>query len=124
MAIKNLRKFMQTHAKVVGNCKVFNKRNGRGKKTDMSIDELVTQESRFITLVVPRGEDGSVNHAVCVVDDLVFDSTQEVALKLTTETLDWICGGSGMKEIKEAYRFNQACGRKDKYTPEGSTKNW
>ena len=90
----------------------------------MSIDDLVTQESRFITLVVPRGEDGSVNHAVCVVDDLVFDSTQEVALKLTAETLDWICGGSGMKEIKEAYRFNHGHGTKEKYKPKGSTRNW
>ena len=46
-------------------------------------------------MVVPQGKDDSVGHAVCVVDDLIFDSTQKYALKLTKESLDWICGAGG-----------------------------
>ena len=53
--------------------------------------------TEFPTVVVPQGRDGSVNHAVCIVDDLVFDSTQPKALKLCRETLDWVCGGQWMQ---------------------------
>jgi hypothetical protein len=68
----------------------------------------------YPTVLVLVGNDGSVNHAVTVVDDLIFDSTQEFALKLTMESLDWICGPLGMKDIGETYRFSRPHGTKEK----------
>ena len=61
----------------------------------------------YPTLVIPSGNDGSTGHAVCVVDDLIFDSTQENALKLCRESLDWICWKHGCKDIYYANRFQQ-----------------
>ena len=61
----------------------------------MTVESLVQEKSTFPTVVIPRGYDMSVNHAVCVVDDLVFDSTQLKALCLFKETFDGICGDNG-----------------------------
>ena len=59
-------------------------------------------------VVVLRGMDNSISHAVTVIDDLVFDSTQEYALKLTMESLDFIClQFKGVGSIQEAYHFCQ-----------------
>ena len=53
------------------------------------------------------GKDAGVNHAVCVVDDLIFDSTQHFALKLCRESFDWICGDGGCEGIYFAIHFNR-----------------
>ena len=78
------------------------------KKTlKMTVEQLVNNKTIYTTLVVPTGNDGSTGHAVCVVDDLIFDSTQENALKLCRESLDWVCGRYGCKELYIAMRFYQ-----------------
>ena len=51
-----------------GNCK-------RNKKKEMTIDNLLQDKKPIPTVVVSQGQDDSVGHAVCVVDDLIFDST-------------------------------------------------
>jgi hypothetical protein len=64
--------------------------------------------------VIPKGKDKSVNHAMCAIDDLIFDSTQCLALKLTHSTLDWVCGEKegdnkekvGCEDIYGALCFN------------------
>ena len=56
-------------------------------------------------IVILVGNDGSMNHAVTVVDDLIFDSTQTYALKKTKESLDWICGAKGFRVMHHAYHF-------------------
>jgi hypothetical protein len=58
-------------------------------------------------LIIPLGRDKSLNHAVCVIDDLIFDSTQEFALKLKKKSLDWICGDDGVLMIDGAIRFTR-----------------
>ena len=62
------------------------------KKTHMSTHELIQVRTPYPTLVIPKGKDKSVNHAICVINDLIFDSTQHLALKLSHSTLDWVCG--------------------------------
>ena len=42
-----------------------------------------------------------------MVDDLIFDSTQEHALKLCRESLEWTCGFYGIKNIYFAVWFQQ-----------------
>ena len=79
----------------------------------MKIEDLLTNLTIFPTMVIPMGGDKSVGHAVCVVDDLIFDSTQKFALKLCKDSLDWICGEDGCKEIYSAIRFHQKSGTKN-----------
>ena len=75
------------------------------RRWKITIEELVENKTIYPTLVVPIENDGSTGHAICVVDDLIFDSTQENALKLYRESLDWICGRKGYKELYVAIRF-------------------
>ena len=66
----------------------------------------------YPTFVIPIGNDGSTGHAICIVDDLIFDSTQENALILGREYLDWICGKIEYKDIYVAIRFKPLINRK------------
>ena len=61
----------------------------------MTLPNLLEDKSPYPTVIIPWGTDMSVNHAICVIDDISFDSTQPKALWLTKETLDWICAGKG-----------------------------
>ena len=48
-----------------------------------------------------------MGHAVCVIDNLIFDSTQKHPLRLCQESLDWICGEDGCADIYFAVRFHE-----------------
>ena len=99
----------------IGDCEVFNQ--GKDKKNrikKLSIEELINKKTRFPTVVVPLGKDGSNNHAIVVINDLIFDSTQAFAMKLCRESLDWICGDMGIDVIDVALRFNRSHGTKKK----------
>lgn len=62
----------------------------------------------YPTLVVPVGSDNSISHAICLIDNLVFDSSQTVALSLSWETLNWIVGdGVTMVGVEYCFRFCQ-----------------
>ncbi len=103
----------------IGTCVVMHKRirqKRRGKnKVGISMDELINNKTPFPTLVVPCGVDGSLNHAVVVVDDLIFDSTQEHPLKLSRESLDWICGGDGISSLNCVLRWNRSHASNEKW---------
>jgi hypothetical protein len=47
------------------------------------------------TLCVLKGSDGSINHAVAIVEEYIFDSNNLYAMPLTTASLDWCCSGEG-----------------------------
>ena len=111
-ACKDLQKFMRDHEPTVGighchnNNKWKSKKGNCQKKTlKMTIEQLVNNKTIYPTLVVPIGNDGSTGHAISVVDDFIFDSTQENVLILSRESLDWICGRKGCKELYVAMRF-------------------
>ena len=88
------------------------------------MEDLIKIKTKFPTVVIPHGNDGSNNHAVVVIEDRIFDSTQAYALKLCRESLDWICGEKGMaKNIDIAMRFNDSHGTKKKLEHKG-LKNW
>ena len=75
---------------------------------------MINNKTRFPTVVVPYGKDGSNNHTIVVINDLIFDSTQAFAMKLCRESLDWICGDMGFDVIDVALRFNRSHGTKKK----------
>jgi len=65
--------------------------------------------SCYPTVVVLRGSDGSVNHAVTVVGTWVFDSNVAYAQPLTLSLLDWCCSTdtvrSNFVQVHYAMRF-------------------
>jgi hypothetical protein len=65
--------------------------------------------SCYPTVVVLRGSDGSVNHAVTVVGTWVFDSNVAYAQPLTLPLLDWCCSTdtvrSNFVQVHYAMRF-------------------
>ena len=78
------------------------------KRKKISVEHLVQKPSPYPTLVIPLGNDGSVNHSICVVDDLIFDSTQQFALKLCHKSFHWIAGELGSnKHVLGAIRFHR-----------------
>jgi hypothetical protein len=54
---------------------VLNRKKSRHRKmVALSREELVSERTPFLTLIRPVGNDGSIDHAVYVVDDLIFDA--------------------------------------------------
>ena len=91
---------------------MFNDSHKKRKKT-LTLDDLISIKTPYPTVVVPLGSDGSVHHEFCVVNDLVFDSTQSCALKCTLDTIGWVCdkpGKRGKVDVFKAFRFNNPFG--------------
>jgi hypothetical protein len=61
----------------------------------------------FPTVVIPHSADGLTSHAVCVVDNFIFNTTQAYALKCKIKSLGWICncGPQNFVDVFAAYRF-------------------
>jgi hypothetical protein len=61
----------------------------------LDLEWETSKEFKEAMLVVLLGADGGTQHAVAIVDDLLFDSNLPNALKLTRRALDWCCGCEG-----------------------------
>jgi hypothetical protein len=84
------------------------------KKKVMSMADLLLAKTIYPTVVVPEATDFQTSHAVCVVDDLIFDSTQSFALKLQKKSMDWICGKKlECHSVRGALRFYQKISREN-----------
>ena len=79
----------------------------------MTVESLIEDKSIFRTIIVLMSEIKGVEHAFCVVDDLIFDSTQAFALTLSKKSLDWICGKGGCAHIHFVMRFQTNFERKE-----------
>ena len=122
-ALKSLREGMEKHAPAIGGVIIFNQKQKRRTTKHISIDELIDNKTKYPTVVIPRGNDGSASHAVVVVDDIIFDATQLRALKLSRESFDWICGERGCGDIATALRFHRSVSTKKVYN-RTIEKNW
>ena len=124
LGITKLKETMLKVVPCIGDCTIFNVRNAK-KRTikKLSIEDLITEKTRFPTIIIPLAKDGSINHAVVVIDDIIFDSTQAFALKLCRESLDWVCGEKGIASIHIGLRFNRGNATKDKLK-HVDTLNW
>ena len=75
------------------------------KKKASSID-ILRVRNRHATVIIPLAGDGGVQHAITVVGDILFDSTQTHALVLSQATLDWCCDNdSGFTHVFMAVTF-------------------
>ena len=97
---------MLQYAPIIGRPIIYNHHRKR-KSKKMTLTEITTDPSPYPTLVIPFGSDSSLNHAICVVDDLIFDSTQSHALKCEMGVMSWVCasGSKGVCDVYEALRF-------------------
>jgi hypothetical protein len=55
-------------------------------------------------MVVLVAKDGGCEHAVTICGGLIFDSTYEAAIPLTTDNLDWCCI-RGFQSVRGGYEF-------------------
>jgi len=80
----------------------------RHRKCRRALD-IFENISCFPTVVILRGSDGSVNHAVTVVGTWVFDSNVAYAQPLTLPLLDWCCSTDTVRadfvQVHYAMRF-------------------
>ena len=96
---------MVENAPSIGHTQKFG-RFKRRKRGNFDYKDLIKEITKYPTIVIPVGQDGSTNHAVCIVDDLVFDSTQKFALKLQFRSFDWVVGcEGGLESFYGAIRF-------------------
>jgi ABC-type arginine transport system permease subunit len=97
---------MLQYAPIIGRPIIYTHPQKR-KTKKMTLAEITTVPSPYPTLVIPFGSDSSLNHAICVVDNLIFDSTQSHALKCGMEAISWVCasGSKGVCDVYEALRF-------------------
>ena len=107
--IEALKAAMIECAPCIGRPYVFNKRK-RKPRSRLTVEEVTSVYSQYPTVVIPLGTDGSVSHAICVVDDLIFDATQWCALKCKVDSIGWICdsGSKGVAGVYEAFRFQNS----------------
>ena len=81
----------------------YNRPTSNGGTRTLDLGDLFLNGTARPIVAIPLGNDGSVTHAVCIIDFLVFDSTQPKALRLCRETIDSVCGDPGSQGIWEAY---------------------
>jgi len=113
--IESIQSFLPNLVPLIGGCTIYGKRCSGNNKRKRQIDwnDLFRNLTPYPTLVVPvLKSNGRRTHAICVVDDLIFDSSSSHALKLKEEAIDWIFNNEPV-DIFVAIRFNQ------KVSPEG-----
>ena len=90
----------------LGRPQIFNMTNSRRKrKVVMRWEELVETPTPFLTIAVPVGSDGCRNHAVVIIDNIIFDSTAKKALVLCKESLDW-CVDCELTTVGAVIQYN------------------
>ena len=103
-----LKQFMSDHMPIIGKSIMFNVHSKKHKKKPMTINQLLSNQTCYPTVCILLGKDGSAGHAITVVDDLIFDSTQSEALKLSEKSLNSICEiNGGCETILHALRFHE-----------------
>ena len=122
-SIQNFLHGMKKYCPEIGSYVVSNIHRKRGRREFKYVEDILENPTRFPTLLHLIGCDGSSNHSVTVVDDLIFDSTQDYALKLKKESFDWICGANGIAGFNAVYQFNRKYHTKEEFKHQ-MKKNW
>ena len=91
-AYKQLQDDMESYVPKIGVGFPYNRNFSRSRKKKeiqkMTIEKLLKEKTIYPTVVVPEGRDNNVGHAITVVDDLIFYSTQEHALNFAENPLN------------------------------------
>jgi hypothetical protein len=110
--ISRIREHMEAFVPVIGQPTVYGRKTKRHNKfqREFTWDILFTDITPYPTLVVPELPTGEKTHAFCVVDDLIFDSISQHALRLNMDSVKLIFNDME-PSIYMALRFNS------KYSP-------
>ena len=123
-AIKLCATFIRENIPEMGNYRPYNKARTKGAIFKMTVTEFIARKDwKTLKIVRPVAEDGSMDHAIAVVDDIIFDARVNYALKLCEESLHIICGKGGMREIGWIFDFHEGYNTKKKLT-RTAQKNW
>jgi hypothetical protein len=102
---------MFSHSRAAFAAQIMNKEVTGYQIQTMKNFDILQNRSMWPTLCVLRGSDSSINHAVTVVENYIFDSNRSCAMNLTKSNLDWCCSDFSGKQqfvaIHTAYRFNK-----------------
>jgi hypothetical protein len=90
----------------------------------MLVGEIVQSMTPHLTVVHPKGMDGSADHAVCVVDEIFVYARLTHALKLRKESFDCVCGPLGMAELGRVIRFCLPYGVPTRKHERKMQRNW
>ena len=123
-AVMHMQDLLKEVIPQIAQAHIYNRarRKKKGWK-DMSMESLVENKSPMFKLVIPFGNDGSKDHAICVVDDLIFDARLKTAFCLNLESLNWVCGKQGCKMLGPVLHFCESFG-KFKHKKRVMKTNW
>ncbi len=74
---------------------VYNKVDYWKKEKALAKHDLIRDSNENPKLIVLRGCDGGVQHAVSVVGNIIFDSNKQKGLVISKQSLDWCCNCNG-----------------------------
>jgi hypothetical protein len=124
LALSKVVELVRECAPQIGGYKTFNPNTKKKVAQKLSLDDLVRHRTPCLTIVQPIGNDGSNDHIVTVVDDLVFDTRFPVALKLSRQAFQWICGKQGCWKLGRVYRFIESHNTPQKFPERKIARNW
>ena len=118
-------KRQKEHLPSEGQPVVYNRKKKKHRETIYLLcKELVTQRTPYLTLLHLVGMNGSSDHAICVVDNLIFDARVNYALKLCEESLHFVCGPKCMSHLGVVFRFCVPHGVHKRKFEREMKKNW
>jgi hypothetical protein len=91
----------QSHHYFQQACKVY--KLSHCEKFDLI--EEANNNPNILYHVVLRSVDGSENHAICVVNNFIFDANYTNAKKLSIESLNTSCGDLPFDGVASGYKF-------------------
>jgi hypothetical protein len=125
VALAKIVQLIRECAPQIGGYRAFNNTKKKKKAAHkMDLDDLIRDKTPCLTIVQPMGRDGSQDHIVTVVDDLVFDTRLTVALKLSHAAFQWICGEQGFWKLGRVYRFFESHNTSKKFPERTMQRNW
>ena len=104
---KDLKSFMSIHAKWLQQNSIGN----------LTYETLKTQQSHYPKVLILQATDGSTNHAIAVVGNMIFDCNEKSALPLSQENLDWCVGADPMVKFVRVVVGIHFCEHKKKKDP-------
>jgi hypothetical protein len=76
------------------------------RKRVKKIDIYNRRNDQWVITIIPLGHGSGIGHAISIVGDLIFNSTQAHALNFGKEALDWCCANDqGFKDVYMAVSF-------------------
>ena len=104
VALHALQMWMSTNVKSMGRAETFPR-----EKKPLSVAQLLAWRDTFPKVALLADAEGESNHAICLIDDLIFDSSCHNAVAANAESLEYLFERPPTSVICVLY-FNQHVG--------------